>query len=352
MPDGLAKQLSPQQVADLIRFIIDAGENPGLLEAREWQDANANGRLHSSTDESAAASKNVLPLTTTDPISFQNNGRSLRIRCGDRDVATYYYKHDEVKRPFFAHVKAPSGIEVTRSFPPGEGDKKDHADMHPGIWMAFGDIGGEDFWRNRGSVVHERFVEPPTGGVGSGSFTQRKSYQRTDGSVVCHEDFRCTIRVVRDGYLIQWYAAFSNPNGDEFYFGDQEEMGLGIRVATPITEVAGGAITDAAGRNGAKRVWSRSSAWCDYSGTVDGKELGMTILCHPDNFRPSWMHARNYGLIAANPFGRKAMRKGTSSKVVVTKGETLRLRYAILVHDRKMDSSEALVEYLQFVGKD
>lgn len=352
MPDGLAKQLSPQQVADLIRFIIDAGENPGLLEAREWQDANANGRLHSSTDESAAASKNVLPLTTTDPITFQNNGRSLRIRCGDRDVATYYYKHDEVKRPFFAHVKAPSGIEVTRSFPPGEGDKKDHADMHPGIWMAFGDIGGEDFWRNRGSVVHERFVEPPTGGVGSGSFTQRKSYQRTDGSVVCHEDFRCTIRVVRDGYLIQWYAAFSNPNGDEFYFGDQEEMGLGIRVATPITEVAGGAITDAAGRNGAKRVWSRSSAWCDYSGTVDGKELGMTILCHPDNFRPSWMHARNYGLIAANPFGRKAMRKGTSSKVVVTKGETLRLRYAILVHDRKMDSSEALVEYLQFVGKD
>ena len=78
----------------------------------------------------------------------------------------------------------------------------------------------------------------------------------------------------------------------------------------------------------------------------------MTILCHPDNFRPSWMHARNYGLIAANPFGRKAMRKGTSSKVVVMKGETLRLRYAILVHDRKMDSSEALVEYLQFVGKD
>ncbi len=77
----------------------------------------------------------------------------------------------------------------------------------------------------------------------------------------------------------------------------------------------------------------------------------MTILCHPDNFRPSWMHARNYGLIAANPFGRKAMQKGASSKVVVKKDETLRLRFAILIHDKKQDSDEALAEYLQFAGE-
>jgi hypothetical protein len=124
-------------------------------------------------------------------------------------------------------------------------------------------------------------------------------------------------------------------------------MGLGIRVATPIAEVNGGKISDAAGRSGAKKVWSQSAEWCDYSGTVDGQELGMTILCHPDNFRPSWMHARNYGLIAANPFGRKAMRKGASSKVVIKKDETLRLRYAILVHDQKGDSGKALAQYLR-----
>ena len=224
--------------------------------------------------------------------------------------------------------------------------------MHPGIWMAFGDIGGEDFWRNRGRVVHDRFIQQPLGAAGQGSFTQRKFYQRTDGSVVCNEDFRCTIRVVENAYLIQLDATFSGANGREFYFGDQEEMGLGIRVATPITEVNGGAITDAAGRNGAMTIWSQSSAWCDYSGKIDGQELGLTILCHPDNFRPSWMHARNYGLIAANPFGRKAMRKGTTSKVVVKKDETLRLRYAILVHDKKEDAGEAHTEYLQFVGKD
>ena len=380
MPDGLAKQLSPQQVADLVRFIIDAGENPGLLVASERHGASRllkkgsdpleavtkpqkterpdrvrplfqqpASRRYAATDEPAA---NAVPLTVTDPITFQDDGRSLRIRCGERDVATYFYKHDKIQRPFFAHVKAPSGIQVTRNFPPGKGDKKDHADMHPGIWMAFGDISGEDFWRNRGRVVHERFTQPPKAGAGHGSFTQRKSYQRTDGSVVCHEDFRCTIRAVKDGYLIQWDATFSNANDNEFYFGDQEEMGLGIRVATPIAEINGGTITDAADREGAKSIWSQSSASCDYSGTIDGQAIGMTILCHPSNFRPSWMHARNYGLIAANPFGRKAMRKGASSKVVVRKDETLRLRYAILIHDKKPDSAKALTEYLQLAEED
>ena len=68
--------------------------------------------------------------------------------------------------------------------------------MHPGIWMAFGDVSGEDFWRNKGRVVHERFTTVPTGGAGRATFSQRKSYQRGDGSVVCLEDFRFTIRVI------------------------------------------------------------------------------------------------------------------------------------------------------------
>jgi hypothetical protein len=44
------------------------------------------------------------------------------------------------------------------------------------------------------------------------------------------------------------------------------------------------------------------------------------------------MHARDYGFVAANPFGRKAMKKGTASKVVVNPGETLHLQYAIWIH--------------------
>jgi putative heme-binding domain-containing protein len=361
MPSGMDKQLSPQQVADLIRFIT---------ETRKDTPAPANTISQvvavpmSKDQRSTQRESNTAPLSLdpTTPITIRDNGRDLLIQCGDKEVATYIYRHDQVQRPFFAHVKAPSGTQLTRNFPPSAGDSKDHADMHPGLWMAFGDISGEDFWRNKGRVVHEKFVEKPIGGPGRGSFLQRKSYQRSDGSVVCVEDFRCTIHVLKEGYLVDWHSTFSMPpNSDKqstealasdsqdqvFYFGDQEEMGIGIRVATPITEKNSGQITDSKGRKGAKRVWSQSSAWCDYSGFIDNEPLGITLLCHPENFRESWMHARNYGLVAANAFGRKAMKKGGSSKVIIRQGETLQLRYGILLHGPKPDLNQMHREYVR-----
>jgi hypothetical protein len=63
-----------------------------------------------------------------------------------------------------------------------------------------------------------------------------------------------------------------------------------------------------------------------------GQRVGMTIFGHPDNFRPSWFHSRDYGFVAANPFGRQAFGKGEASKVVVKPGEKLRLHYGILLH--------------------
>ena len=65
-------------------------------------------------------------------------------------------------------------------------------------------------------------------------------------------------------------------------------------------------------------------------------------MCHPANFRPSWFHARDYGLLLANPFGRKAFGKGDASKVVVKRGGTLRLRYGVLLHARPEGSLRRL----------
>ena len=229
--------------------------------------------------------------------------------------------------------------------------------MHPGIWLAFGDLDGDDFCnkdflRNKGRVVHKRFTQGPTSGPGLGSFSQRKSYQRADGSVVCFEDFRCVIRALEEGYLLQWDSTFSSPEGETFLFGDQEEMGLGIRVATEIAELKSGQISDSEGRRGAKQVWSQPSKWCDYSGTIGDKRIGMTILCHPDNFRESWMHARNYGVIAANPFGRQAMKKGPKSRIEVSGDAGLRLQYGILLHGPTPDLDAVYRQYVDLSGRE
>ena len=88
-------------------------------------------------------------------------------------------------------------------------------------------------------------------------------------------------------------------------------------------------MTDSEGRKNGAEIGGNSADWCDYSGTLDGQHVGMTIFCHPDNFRPSWFHARDYGFLAANAFGRAAFHKGEPSKVVVEAG---RIAAAALRH--------------------
>jgi hypothetical protein len=277
----------------------------------------------------------------TDEVRFQQDVDRLVISVNDTPITSYVYHDEKIPRPYFAHVKAPGDIQVSRNHPPvPEKDSTDHETMHPGIWMAFGDLDGTDFWRNRARIKHVKFDQQPKGGTRIGSFVELKHYIRPDDSVVCQETFRCSVSVQPGGYLLTWDSTFSSDN--DFYFGDQEEMGIGMRVATSVSQINGGTLRDSEDRHGAQQIWSRSADWCDYSGTVDGNHVGMTLMCHPDNFRNSWMHARDYGFVAANPFGRKAMKKGTASKVVVNPGDTLRLQYAIWIHSGTAGENSAI----------
>src|SRR5262245_8041463 len=77
----------------------------------------------------------------------------------------YVFRDPDIRRPFLAHVQAPNGVQVTRNHPPIEGqDATDHPTMHPGIWLAFSDLAGQDFWRNEAAVEHVEFLAEPEGG--------------------------------------------------------------------------------------------------------------------------------------------------------------------------------------------
>lgn len=271
----------------------------------------------------------------------------LQLEIGENVIASYIYGDPEIPRPYFKDVKTVGGIKVTRNHPPIRGtDRGDHSTMHPGIWMAFGDLDGADFWRNKAMVEHTRFLVPPTTSSTDASFTAENHYLRPNGSVICKEVFEFAVHLLSpspndpQGYLMTWDSTFSSDN--LFFFGDQEEMGLGIRVATPLSELEGGQLLDSEGRVGASEIWSQSAKWCDYSGIIDDQHVGMTIFCHPENFRSSWMHARNYGFVAANPFGRHAMKKGKPSQVKVKPDQPLRLRYAIYVHSGEESKAKTI----------
>jgi hypothetical protein len=132
-------------------------------------------------------------------------------------------------------------------------------------------------------------------------------------------------------------------------------MGLGIRIATPLTVKQGGRILTSDGDKNEKQVRGKQAKWCDYAGSSERGRAGLTVMPHPKNFRPCWYHARDYGLVVANPFGRKALTGGEKSAVVVKKGETLRLRFGLLFHGDAAGKpaviEEAYKEYLRLSGE-
>jgi hypothetical protein len=255
-----------------------------------------------------------VPVGAQSPVSFRQNDIGLHIQINKKPFAPYVWRDANILRPYFAHVHAPNGKPVTRNRPPVEGkDATDHATLHPGLWLAFGDLGGADFWRNKAEVKHVEFIEKPRATRDGGSFAVRNRYVSGE-KTVCEEICRIRIRVRPGRSLLDWTSEYSGT--EDFTFGDQEEMGLGVRVATALAVQNGGQIGNSEGAKNEKEVWGKQADWCDYS-----------------------------GVLVANPFGQNAFTRGEKSTVLVRKGETLRLRFGVLFHAGKIDIAAAYKEW-------
>jgi hypothetical protein len=255
----------------------------------------------------------------------------LRISWNREPVADFVFGDRRILRPYFQNVRASDGTQVTRNQPPVQGvDADDHETMHPGIWLAFGDISGADFWRNKGRMEHLRFIAAPAVEADRLTFAT-ECRLLNDGVMLGSITNQFELRAGTQSWLLVWEATFRSETGD-LVFGDQEEMGFGVRVATPLAERNGGLITSSTGLKTAKENWGQPADWCDYSGLIEGRRAGVLAMADPGNFRASWWHNRDYGLMVANPFGREAMRQGERSAVVIKRGESMRLRFGARVY--------------------
>lgn len=272
---------------------------------------------------------------TADRFSFGLGKDELAIAFDGKPIATYVMKDPDIPRPYFKSLKTLDGIQVTRNHPPVAGvDATDHPDYHPGLWMAFGDISGHDFWRNKATIRHQRIVGGPKVENGHLDFAVENALVGEDGNTIGTQVSRFSLEKKSHGFFLSWNDVYTSTDG-LLIFGDQEEMGLGARMATPLTEKTSGRIRSNRGLESAKATWGQEAEWCTYSGTTEGLHAGITVFAHPDNFRPSWWHNRNYGAMVANAFGRDAMKQGEKSAVVVEPGESLSMRYGVYVHSSK-----------------
>jgi hypothetical protein len=90
------------------------------------------------------------------PVSFEPGKDQLVIQIDGKPFATYVWDDPSIKRPYFAHVRSPRGVPVTRNLPPVEGkDATDHATMHPGLWLEK----GETLVLRLGVLIHDGDVD-------------------------------------------------------------------------------------------------------------------------------------------------------------------------------------------------
>src|SRR5439155_7574274 len=100
-------------------------------------------------------------------------------------------------------------------------------------------------------------------------------------------------------------------------------------------------------------TWGKRAEWCDYYGPVDGKTVGVAIFDHPGNPRhPTWWHVRDYGLFAANPFGRhyfENLPDKSAGNLVVPAGQSITFRYRFYAHEGDEKQSKVAERYADYV---
>lgn len=103
-----------------------------------------------------------------------------------------------------------------------------------------------------------------------------------------------------------------------------------------------------------REMWGKRAAWVDYWGDIDGQLTGVAIFDHPQNPRhPTWWHARDYGLVAANPFGVNHFENkpdGTGD-MTLKSGEEMTFRYRFLFHPGDAKSAKIAEAYQAYSGK-
>lgn len=267
----------------------------------------------------------------------------LVVTAGDEPVAAFVFADPAVGRPSIRDLAAPGGTVVTRPCPPRQGvDADDHATIHPGAWLCFSDLSGADPWRHKTAVRFAGFDGAPNVIDGVARFTAKIVYlgaatDTADAPVVCRERSTVSIQDRQiDGAavrLLLWEAELTPGGNRPLVFGDVEEMGLGLRVATPLSPARGGRYLASHGGVNEKGIFGRGAAWVDASCTIEGRRVGATVIDLAGNPRQPFFHARDYGLVLANAFGRKAYGvKDPPPPVTLEPGKSLRLSYAILLH--------------------
>jgi hypothetical protein len=279
-----------------------------------------------------------LSLLVALPLLAKDGPDKIEIELEGKPFTTFYYGAN-VNKPYLAPLRSASGKIVTRHYPMEqvEGESRDHL-HHRGLWFSYDDVNGVKFWENDPSykppnkgriLVRGAELKP---GAGSSSIEAVMDWKGPDGKTILVENRVMTFSAKPAMRVIDFDITLNAP--EQVVFGDTKEGAFAIRLADALIEKNGGKMVNAEGAEGMKNVWGKRSNWVDYSGTLEGEQLGLAILDHPGNPRhPTYWHSRDYGLFALNPFGQHAFDDSAAeSHWKVEAGGSLHFRWRVIIH--------------------
>ena len=307
-----------------------------------------------------ASLRSESPTDQSDIVSIKPLDGKLRVEIDGELFTEYVYK--DTPRPILYPVIGPHGVAMTRNFPMKK-DVKGEANDHPhhrSLWFTHGLVNGVDFWSEgpkTGKIVQDKILKT-TGGPKRGSIQTSNKWVGPDGKVRCTDTRTTGFEVLPDGRIIDFEVTIHASQGD-LTLGDTKEGSMAIRTHPNLrlsndprggVTTANGQALNSEGVSG-KDLWGKRAKWVDYWGKIDEKTVGVAIFDHPDNPRyPTWWHARDYGLITANPFGVhnfEGKPKGAGD-MVIKAGESVTFRWRFFFHEGSAEQAKIALRCRQY----
>ncbi len=279
---------------------------------------------------------------------FSEKDHSILLHQGEKLIAGF---NSEGRFPYLYPVHSPSGANVLRNWPMNPdvpGEEKDHP-HHRGIWLTHGSVNGYDFWMDTGK--------------GNPTIRLNSVTQKEVKDDIAHLAADLTWTADKNELLKETRKyAFSKPNAetlridihstltalaDEVVFGDTKEGTFAIRTDRTLRvkgETAKSTLTNSNGETNLD-AWGKRANWAAYSGPDElGKPAIVAIIENPSSFRsPTHWHARDYGLLAANPFGIHDFEKKkdkTLGNHTLKKSESITLSYTVIIHQGTLETAK------------
>ena len=148
--------------------------------------------------------------------------------------------------------------------------------------------------------------------------------------------------------------------GQDVVFGDTKEGTFALRLHPMMDAKAKtdtGRMLNSEGGKG-KGIWGKKARWVAYSGDSKKKKLYRRGYGSPSNMRyPTTWHARDYGLLSANPFGLSYyLGKDHDGSKTIPAGKELRFKYRVILQcedaNAKKKSTNSTASLLNKTFKD